>query len=335
MRVPRVKLGFAQTAVPIALAGATLVGVAAEFGARLAERRLPDYPWWHDRLTTGKWHQLRSLDGPVDVLLAGSSQMLTALDPLALVSSPRHCYNAALYRGVPTVMAEWLELVVLPRTRPRVVVWGVSILDLNDNGTFHSGVYERFSASAAHPARGPSRLKPRLALARRAPMLRRPRALLRTMRMPDPHEGKPLSQLLGPMGKGLEYVRFDSYRLTPQKAAFVREEITTDFAMGGRQADALRAGAAAVRRSGADLVLLEMPATDEFYEMYPRQHEDLRDARALLEAMAAELGVPFVPVQDDLPEEWFTDCVHLNGVGMNAWTQDAAERLAQVGVPTT
>jgi hypothetical protein len=335
VQVPSVTTSPLQRTVPIGLAGAVLAGVTAEIGARLAERRLPDYPWWHDRLTTGKWHQLRALDRPVDVLLAGSSQMLTALDPLALVTPPRRCYNAALYRGVPTVMAEWLELVVLPRTRPKVVVWGVSILDLNDNGTFHSGVYERFAASAAQPARRPGRLKPHLALARRAALLRHPKALLRALRMPDPHEDKPLSDLLGPMGKGLEYVRFDSYRLSPQKAAFVRDEITTEFAMGGRQVDALRAGAAAVRRSGADLVLMEMPATDEFYEMYPRQHEDLRVARVLLAALAEELGAPFVAVDDDLPEQWFTDCVHLNGVGMKAWTQDAARRLAQVGVPTT
>ena len=302
-----------------AVAAVLLVALGAaalEVVARVLERRMPAYRYWHDQLTTGKWHQLRALrrEPPVDVVLAGSSQMLMALDPTAM---PFRCYNAALYRAVPTVMAEWLAELVLPALRPRLVVWGVSILDLNDNGSFHSGVYERFSASPAR--RGGLR---RWLLAHSA-FARRWRVLLRRGPLPsadEPTSAKPLSALLGPMGQGLEYVGFTEYRLSDDKREFIETQIVDGFAMGGAQVAALRSGVASVRSAGADVVLVEMPCTDEFVEMYPNGAADLAGSRALLRSVAADLGVAFVEAPEELPQRWFADCVHLNGVGMAEWS---------------
>ena len=295
--------------------------VLAEAVARLLERRFQAYRFWHDQLTTGKWHQLRALrrEPPVDVVLAGSSQMLTALDPTAM---PFRCYNAALYRAVPAVTAEWLRDEVLPAVRPRLVAWGVSILDLNDNGPFHAGIHERYTAS---PARRPGI---RRFLLTHSALVRRGRSLLRKP-PPDPTSAKPLAQLLGPMGKGLEYVGYTDYLLSDDKREFIETQIVADFAMGGRQVSALRAGVSAVRAAGADVVLVEMPCTEEFALMYPHGWSDVEDARSLLRAVAADLGVAFVPAPDDLPLRWFTDCVHLNGVGMAEWTERVGPILAE------
>lgn len=292
---------------------------AAEAAARLRERRLPAYRYWHDQLTTGKWHQLRALrrEPPVDVVLAGSSQMLMALDPTAM---PFRCYNAAFYRAVPTVMTEWLRDEVLPALRPRLVVWGVSILDLNDNGPFHAGIHAKYLAS---PARRPG-LK-RWLLTHSA-LVRRRKGLLRT---DDPTSAKPLDSLLGPMGKGLEYVAYDSYRLSDDKREFIQTQIVASFAMGGRQVEALREGARVVRAAGARLLLVEVPCTEEFVAMYPNGAADLAEARRLMDAVADEIGVPFVKSSDDLPERWFADCVHLNGVGMREWTEGIAPLLRE------
>ncbi|MCA1822691.1 MAG: hypothetical protein ABR520_01655 [Mycobacteriales bacterium] len=316
------------------LVAIVLVAVAAaELAVRRFERRLPLFRFWHDQLTTGKWHQLRRLRrGPrVDVVVAGSSQALMALDPQRLVAPPARCYNAALYRGVPTVMTDWLESVVLPATRPRLVVWGVSILDLNDNGLFHRDVLERYLASPARRRDPVSRavtwFRVHSSLARRARLLRRPAALARALDRPDDRDGtgKPLDELLGPMGKGLEYVAFDTYRLSPEKEAFIRDKIVNGFSMGGEQLEALRRGIEAVRAFGSDVLLLEMPFTEEFTDMYPRREADVARSRSLLDGVARDLGVRFVTCDgEDLPPGWFADCVHLNGVGMRAWSDDVA-----------
>lgn len=308
-------------AIVAVLAVVALVA-AAEGAARLVERRLPAYRFWHDQLTTGKWHQLRAMrrEPPVDVVLAGSSQMLTALDPTAM---PFRCYNAALYRAVPGVTAEWLRDEVLPATRPRLVAWGVSILDLNDNGPFHRGIRERYDASPARH-RGLRRT-----LLTHSALVRRGRALLRPFRAPDPTSAKPLDQLLGPMGKGMEYTPFTEYRLSDDKREFIETQIVADFAMGGAQVSALRAGVKAVRATGAEVVLVEMPCTEEFVAMYPRASADLADARALLRSVADDLGVAFVPAPDDLPLRWFADCVHLSGVGMREWSERVGPILAE------
>jgi hypothetical protein len=314
-----------------AVGAAAAVALSTEAALRVAESRLAPVLPWHDHLTSGKWRQLRVLrrEAPVDVVLAGSSQMLTALDPTVVAPDGTRCYNAALYRGVPELMTEWLADVVLPATRPRLVVWGISILDLNDHGRFHREVCERFAASPARRL-GPFALeaRERSAIVRRASSLRHPRALLRSLReTPGPSEDR-IEGLLGAMGKGLEYVAFDTYQLSDHKAAFIRDEIVNDFAIGGRQVDALRRGAAIVQGTGARLVLLEMPSTSEFHDMYPRRSADVDDARDLLRRTADELGVPFVATKD-VPHDWFADCVHLNGRGMAAWSEELRPLVAE------
>ena len=305
--------------------------VVGEAAMRLVERRLPMYMHWHDRLTTGKWIQLQQLrrQAPVDVVLAGSSQMLTAADPTAM---PFRCYNAGLYRGVPTVMAEWLRDEVLPATRPRLVVWGLSILDLNDNGAFHSGILQRYRNAPAQRSGRLVHLRRRSALLRRAPMLmhpRRARTLVRTAAAYDPTSTKPLSALLGPMGKGMEYVPFTEYRLSDDKAQFIRDEIVGGFAMGGTQVDAIRRGAGAIRAAGAELMLVEVPCAEEFIRMYPNGAADAYAAKKRLQTLADELDVPFVPISEQLPLEWFYDAVHLNGTGMDAWTAQLSPVISQ------
>jgi hypothetical protein len=314
--------------VVAAVAAVALLVVAAEVLARLAERRLPTYLLWHDQLTTGKWRQLQRLrrEPPLDVLLAGSSQMLMALDPTAL---PFRAYSAALYRGVPTVMLEWLRDEVLPATRPRAVVWGVSVLDLNDNGGFHQGITAKYRAG--RPAPGLGRwARATFAVVRRWRLLLTPWRVLR-LALPGEAavgpEGKPLSRLLGPMGKGIEYADYDTYMLSDDKRAFIETEMVNAFSMGGAQVDALREGARLVTSTGARLVFVEMPFTVEFAEMYPPGA--VSAARELLASVAAEVGAPWIPTDGDaLPRDWFADCVHLNGVGMARWTETVGPVLA-------
>jgi hypothetical protein len=199
-------------------------------------------------------------------------------------------------------------------------VWGVSILDLNDNGGFHRGIHERYVSGRPSPGLA-LRARAASALVRRWRLLLDPLRVARLLRRAEPETDKPLSRLLGPMGKGLEYADYDSYRLSDEKREFIQTEMVNEFAMGGAQAAALRAGAALVKGTGARLVFVEMPFTSEFSDMYPRREADVAAARALLASIASEAGVPWLPTDGDaLPHDWFADCVHLNGVGMRGWT---------------
>jgi lysophospholipase L1-like esterase len=92
---------------------------------------------------------------------------------------------------------------------------------------------------------------------------------------------------------------------------------------------ALREGVAAVRATGAEVVIAEMPCTEEFVLMYPRAYDDLAESRRLLRSLADDLGVEFLSAPDDLPQRWFADCVHLNGTGMREWSADVGALLAE------
>jgi hypothetical protein len=231
-------------------------------------------------------------------------------------------------------MTQWLADEVLPATRPRLVVWGLSILDLNDNGPFHRDITDRYETAPAR-CRGPLRalfwLRVHSALVRRAGLLARPVHSARVLRRGD-ETRKPLSRLLGPMGKGLEYDHADSYRLSEQKREFIETQIVPDFSMGGRQVDALRRGVAVVQASGARLMFLEMPCGPEFRAMYPRGDSDVDQARDLLQRVAGEVGAGWLdPGSGELPLNWYADPVHLNGVGMARWTEEVGSALARAG----
>ena len=319
-----------------AIAGVLLVALAiAELAARALERRLPPYQHWHDRLLTGKWHQVRALrrEPPVDVVIAGGSQGLMAFDPFVVAPAPLRCYSAAFYRGIPKVVSRWLVDFVLPATRPRVVVWGLSIADLNDNGKLQREIDERFVANFRLRRDAVSRLRTwavaNSALVRRGPLLINPRRVLREVRAARvPTRAKPLSRLLGPMGKGLEYADFDAFQLTPEKAAFIHDELVANFYLGGEQVREIGRVADAARARGARLLLVELPTTEEFREMYPHGEADFTEARRVLSSLAAERGFEFVPVTQELPKHWFADCIHLNGVGMQKWSTMLSDRVA-------
>ena len=194
------------------------------------------------------------------------------------------------------------------------------MLDLNDNGPFHHGVEQRFLAAPAR-GRGPRRwLVVHSALVRRAGLALHPRAAARMVRAHSLDQRPPWAAVLGDMGKGLEYLSFDTYQLSGTKADFVRNEIVNGFAMGGPQLQAVRELVTELKAGGTRVLLLEMPATEEFHAMYPQGMRDVEAARALLARTAADLEVPWIPVAD-LPQGWFADCVHLNGRGMREWTE--------------
>src|SRR5438309_339340 len=139
------RLGLAAGAAAAGLlAGVEAAGVLVD-GAR-------DKPLiWHEQLTERKYFQIRNraLLGGADVVSVGCSHSVFGFDTklLAEEAGLGLGYNAAIYRAVPPLVGPWLDRIVLPLLRPKLVVWGMSALHLNDNSVLHKNIWEDFSGS--------------------------------------------------------------------------------------------------------------------------------------------------------------------------------------------
>ena len=290
---------------------------------RLASAR-PEARLWHDPVLQLKAVQLqarRDAGATGGVVFAGSSQVLEGVAPsLAAPGAGLRAYNAAVHRGFLPLTERWLLDVVLPLVEPALVVLGLGILDLNDNGVAQYEVVERFEAAPAR-RRGPvatarRTLHERSELARRLLARRGPSVVLRDVRV-------------GPDGEGLEFATATEYRLSEKKRAYVEDELLGDYEFGPRTVAALDRVVTGVRATGSELALVEMPVTEELVPMLPRGEADLRAVRQVLRREADRHRVRLVTeVAEVTDRRWFADCVHHHGAGMAHVSQLLAGALA-------
>ena len=274
---------------------------------------------WHDPVLQLKVAHLRQRARTGDtggIVFAGSSQVLEGVLPsVAAPGLGRRAYNAGLHRGFLPLTEPWLLEVVLPLARPRLVVLGVSVLDLNDNGIAQREVLERFQASPARRHDVVARVQ-RTALGRRFLCRRLPRVRLDDLR-------------IGPDGEGLEFADAVEYRLSDTKRRYIEDELLVDYRTGPRTVDALERIVSGVRARGADIVVVEMPVTEELDGMLPRGAADHADARTVLRDATERLGVRLLDVAADVTDHrWFADCVHHSGAGMRHVSALVAGALA-------
>jgi hypothetical protein len=281
-----------------------------------AEARL-----WHDAVAQLKVQHMderRATGDTGGVVFAGSSQILEGVRPsLAAPGFGRRAYNAALHRGFLPLTERWLLEEVLPRLEPQLVVLGLSVLDLTDHGVAQYEVVDRYDAALAkRPGRragvqravlGRSRLARRLA-GRFGPSV-------------------DLADLsIGPEGEGLEFANATEYRLSDKKRAFIEDELLADYGTGPKCLGAVRRILRAVRASGAAVIVVGMPHTDELHPMLPGGAAAVEDARSSLCTVLDDEGVRIVEELLLMREHrWFADCIHFNGAGMH----EGSRRLAR------
>ena len=308
---------------PVAVAALASVGVA-EVVARQLSDRWPEVRLWHDPVAQLKVAQMeaRRRDGQVGgVVFGGSSQILEGVLPSrAAPDLGRRAYNAALHRGFLPLTERWLLEEVLPRLRPRLVVLGVGVLDLTDNGVGQYEVLDRFEASLARRTDPKSRLlrqvATRLALARHGMPSSSPKVTLRDLQ-------------IGPEGEGLEFAHATEYRLSEKKRDYIEGELLADYETGPKCLDALARIIAGIRRRGAAVVVVELPHTDELLPMLPGGEERVVRARLELRRCLGDLDVRLI---EDLgltkDHQWYADCIHFNGAGMRMASDVLREALA-------
>ena len=291
--------------------GALALAGAAEGAARALSPRLPEERIWHDGVAQVKARQIRerrARRATGGVVFAGSSQMLDAVHPPTTAPElGRRAYNAALHRGFLPLTERWLLEEVLPKLRPRLVVLGLSILDMNDNNRAQHEQLGRYLASTAQRGTLKSKLRRGLhtqsAFVRHA-LARGPKVTLRTERV-------------GPDGEGTEFLHATEYRLSDKKRNYIVEELLADYSTGDETLDRIDRVICGVRATGAEMVVVEMPVTDEIVELCPHGRADLDGVKAALRQEAARHDVRLVTEVGELTDRrWFADCVHVHGRGM-------------------
>ncbi|MCA1822693.1 MAG: hypothetical protein ABR520_01665 [Mycobacteriales bacterium] len=323
------------------LATTAVVVVAAELTMRAVGGIAEEPLWWHDLFTQRKEMQMRRLGrrGGVDIVVIGSSKMLFGVDPTVIAERTGFtCFNASIYRGVPTVTEAWLADRVLPLLRPKVVVVGMSPTEVNDNSPLIGRLDEYRAARVFHLRRGQRVVRAvglHVFLVRYAGLLVHPRKLLRLIRQasrrPEVWRWRVPAEIPGVLGSGGDALDFlsRSYFNGPRMRELIRQQAGVNYDNGGVQSGAYRRMVALCAAYGARLLFAAMPASQEFLDdlieggrrTWQREWERLR-------ALAQEAGTAVVdPAGEFEDHRYFADMVHMNGVGRAAYSAALADAL--------
>jgi hypothetical protein len=250
---------------------------------------------------------------------AADPTLYSQLDP-----AQRPAFNAALNGAGARLLDLWTLGVVVPRLKPDTVVIGMSSRELNDGGSASARAFRSVRRSPGGRAIR-SDLSPteRIQwLGERASYLVRYRSRLRA---PSTLKETPDAQrraAVGPLG-GLTAIRlFDdaTYTVTDRFRNQVIPQAFGGFAIGGVEASALGHLVGELVRAGIEVVLVEMPITDDIIPAHPRGAEDYRRFEQVLGLVSRSARV----VDGDAWFEGtgeFADPLHLNGAGRERFTR--------------
>lgn len=331
---------------------AAAVLLLAELAARAAAPHLPAPDPWGDAARTVKIAQmdhLRTLDGCVDVVMAGDSMARDGFDPTTFTAHDtqhRTAYNASLDAAGPDLLEPWVAEQVVPRLRPATVLVAISSIDLNRNGAANGAALEAYAASPGgrHDLLGrfDRFVSDHVALVGHRRELRSPDLVLDALDGQEPAApfarddlGSPvLDGVLGPRGEGrsrAELVVDLSTATEGPAAAFARDQLLGGFALVDDPVERLSGLVDAIRGAGAAVVLVVLPTTDAFASLHPHGAADVSAARTVVLDAAVAAEVPVVDLSDEhWPADHFADTHHLNGLGARRLSAELAIRLVEL-----
>lgn len=309
---------------------AVVLLLLAELGVRALSSRLPEPVTWYHPVAQVKVEQMDRIaaSGPtIEVALVGTSQMAIAGDPLAFTAQVHGhpvTYNAAVLAGYPPANHRFILEEVVPRLKPRTVVYGLSSEDLQrgteapyDDATATSptvwGALDRWAS--AHSA-----------LVAHRHDLRDPTVWAAVLN--GGTEGQlPFyrQSVIGPLGgwKGrVEHACRPGEGgvpdPVPDPAVFVPDPVREQMIWS--TVDALKA-------QGITVVVAIMPFPDCHMAWFNARQADL-DGRRALAAGAAAHGVASIDVADELhADDLFGDPGHVNQAGAERYTTLLAEGM--------
>ena len=301
--------------------------VAADLGARLVGAALPERVAWYHHIADVKARQLAERRGAeLDMVFAGTSQTYYGID-VAVIDDRlgTSSYNAGLPAGVPPIQASWLPDHVLRRVDTDLVVWGVSMIDLNDRRDL--SVVSAYQEAPA-TRRGLLPTVDRL-LGRWSGLFRHRRQLT------DPEIWRQALRGEDTIEASRRLVRDDGVRVhgdrrpTERQRRRMRNRIVGEFTVGGEMLESFRSTITQVRASGVEVVLAWLPVPDRLLELLDDPQVE-RDAQLAMQDLAGELGVRLIDVSDGFADHHFLDYTHLGPTGAQLLSARLAEELGRV-----
>ncbi len=294
-------------------AGFVAVLLVAEIAVRLFGALLPEPRNWYHDIAQAKAEQLRGMKGTeLDILFTGTSQSYYAIGPRVIDETlGTKSYNAAVPAGVPPIQERWLLDPVLDNVEADVVVWGMSVLDLND-GRDLSVVDSYESAHATRPGR---LAEAERWLAKRSGIFRYRRQLVD----PDAWANRTKMEAIRSV------IRHDGQRQpadrTPTEAERrrVRAQVVSDFDVGGTMVASARRTIEELQDRGITVVIAWLPVPDRLLELLPHPGMEVL-ARQKARQLAADFDADFLDVSDGFSNADFLDYTHLG--------EPASERLS-------
>jgi hypothetical protein len=323
-----------------ALLALVIVLLAAELAVRLAAGHLPSPQTWSAPEAQHKADQLAGWTGRFgrpDVVVFGASMADNGLDPAVMDTSLGRAgaaYNASLVGTSLESVALWATHFVVPKLRPRVVVLGMSPVELNPNVPNEQSSIEAFrDAPAARRSLGRETL---LAKADRllgdVSSLFRYRKVLRTVTLwtagrsngakgaATVNDPALTPQGMSLTGRDTPYGTFLGRPVSAQtRAGQYQGDLFHHFTIGAEKTAALRQLVVDLRTEGARVVIVELPLTNDAVAYLPHGQGDLTATGEALRLVAGQTGSDYLAT-GVWPTSLFADPGHLNGRGAEALT---------------
>jgi hypothetical protein len=318
-----------------ALVALTLVTLA-DVAVRAAVPHMRPFNSWSDWEATNKVERMDALArrGGASIVLAGSSMMNAAGDPVALgktLDVRRPVFNASLNGAGSQLMDFWLLHVVVPRLHPRIVVLGVSSRDLNDRGISSGDAYRSLRRSTGGRSVAPN-LSPteRIeAIAEKVSAVVRYRSILRQPSRWFGTDPRQVAAVVSPLGvpRAIRFLNHP-YKIKDDFYPRIVPRMYSNFSTGGvatRSLDHLVSSLVALK---IQVVLVEMPITLDVYPVHPNGMDDYRLFERSLGAVVSESGARFINMIPRFPSTLqFGDPLHVNGEGRQRFTDLLAAML--------
>lgn len=312
-----------------------------EIGTRRIEMNLPVPLTWHSYEAQRKVEQLDRLAARgVDVVFLGTSMVNAGVIPSVFEAAAGGvtAYNAALSSGTPRLMEAWALNVVLPRVHPKVVVIGVTSVDLTDAGVAESAFFDAFRNSpAGREALGRETWSDRIdrwlgqhvALWKHRAELRNPMTVLEAIRASAPAQD-PVAASMDPQGHltNLDHQQFSQTHRSGIAGV-------SAWSLGTEEPNALRRLIAGVEAAGARPVLVEMPVTAEYIAAHPRGEVDYEAFKQAISGIATASSVPLIDLDRPRDHALFADELHLNRTGATRFSTALARALRDAGALAT
>ena len=321
---PRRRRRLAKVPIVVML----VVLLLAELTVRVEASRLAPPQTWltpEAQVKVDQMHAIRRAGKTGGVVFLSSSVLDVGVDPGVFASrsgTPLPVYNGSLSGANMDELRWWADRVVVPLLRPRLVVVGLSSREFNANDPQAQRLAAQFfDAPSVRQIDGRETISQRLEryagdisyLFRYRKSLRRPSQVLHrdaTIQLQQRYFSSPLGQ---EMVLSQQKFRRD---LDAEFAA----TFTNNFEVSPSKVRVFTGLLDDLRRSGAMVVVVDAPVTQEYVNVHPRKQVDYAAYRQAIKDSAASAGLRTLsfPVWDPA---WFADPVHLNerGAARLAW----------------